>query len=84
MLTKLQKQQIEQTCEDHSPYYVLDAVSECYSSVRKMDVINYMIERLSDEGYLTIKPSNLIEQEKVENFILELKPHYNERQYLFI
>ncbi len=62
----------------------MNVVKEVYSSDRKRDLIDECIEFLQDEGYLTIKPSNLLEQQKVEDFIVELKPHYNERQYLFI
>ena len=85
MLTPLQEELIQGICDDESPYYVLQAVIESYSNpANKRDLIDEMIEYLQDEGYLTIKPSNLLEQQKVEDFIVELKPHYNERQYLFI
>ena len=84
MLTLEQDKQLEQLCDDNSPYVIMNVVKEVYSSDRKRDLIDECIEFLQDEGYLTIKPSNLLEQQKVEDFILELKPHYNERQYLFI
>lgn len=77
-------EQLETICNEYSPYYVMDVITEAYASTRKRDLIDEMIEYLQDEGYLTIKPSNLLEQQKVEDFIVELKPHYNERQYLFI
>jgi DNA-directed RNA polymerase specialized sigma54-like protein len=84
MLTLEQDKQLEQLCDDNSPYVIMNVVKEVYSSDRKRDLIDECIEFLQDEGYLTIKPSNLLEQQKVEDFIVELKPHYNERQYLFI
>jgi len=84
MLTKEQRENLEQLCDDNAPYYIMDIIQDSYASTRKRDLIDEMIEYLQDEGYLTIKPSNLLEQQKVEDFIVELKPHYNERQYLFI
>jgi DNA-directed RNA polymerase specialized sigma54-like protein len=84
MLTLEQDKQLEQLCDDNSPYVIMNVIKEVYSSDRKRDLIDECIEFLQDEGYLTIKPSNLLEQQKVEDFIVELKPHYNERQYLFI
>jgi ribosomal protein S8 len=83
-MNKHDEEQLEQLCDTYNPYSILTAVTDSYSSTRKTDVINHMIEYLQDEGYITIKPSNLLEQEQVENFIVQLKPHYNERQYLFI
>lgn len=83
-MNKHDEEQLEQLCDTYNPYFILTAVTDSYSSNRKMDVINHMIEYLQDEGYITIKPSNLLEQEQVEDFIVQLKPHYNERQYLFI
>ncbi len=84
MLTNEQKTQLEDLICDNNPYYIMDIVKDCYSGASKRDLIDECIEFLQDEGYLTIKPSNLLEQQKVEDFIVELKPHYNERQYLFI
>lgn len=84
MLTKEQRESLEQLCDDNAPYYIMDIIQDSYASTRKRDLIDEMIEYLQEEGYLTIKPSNLLEQQKVEDFIVELKPHYNERQYLFI
>lgn len=84
MLSNESKKQLEEMCDDTAPYYIMDVIKDAYSSTRKRDLIDEMIEYLQDEGYITIKPSNLIEQQKVEDFVVELKPHYNERQYLFI
>ena len=84
MLTNEQKTQLEEMCNETSPYYIMDIIKEAYYNNRKRDLIDECIEFLQDEGYLTIKPSNLLEQQKIEDFIVELKPHYNERQYLFI
>jgi hypothetical protein len=84
MLTNEQKTQLEDIICDNRPYYIMDIVKDCYNGASKRDLIDECIEFLQDEGYLTIKPSNLLEQQKVEDFIVELKPHYNERQYLFI
>jgi DNA-directed RNA polymerase specialized sigma54-like protein len=84
MLSNESKKQLEEMCDDVAPYYILDIIKDAYSCTRKRDLIDEMIEYLQDEGYITIKPSNLIEQQKVEDFVVELKPHYNERQYLFI
>jgi DNA-directed RNA polymerase specialized sigma54-like protein len=84
MLNNSVKKQLEEIASDYRPYYVMDVIKDCYSGASKRDLIDECIEFLQDEGYLTIKPSNLLEQQKVEDFIVELKPHYNERQYLFI
>lgn len=84
MLSNESKKQLEEMCDDTAPYYIMDVIKDAYSSTRKRDLIDEMIEYLQDEGYVTIKPSNLIEQQKIEDFVVELKPHYNERQYLFI
>jgi DNA-directed RNA polymerase specialized sigma54-like protein len=84
MLSKESKKQLEEMCDDTAPYYIMDIIKDAYSCTRKRDLIEECIEFLQDEGYLTIKPSNLLEQQKVEDFITELKPLYNERQYLFI
>lgn len=84
MLSKESKELLEQMCDDAAPYYIMDVIKDAYASTRKRDLIDEMIEYLQDEGYITIKPSNLIEQQKIEDFVVELKPHYNERQYLFI
>lgn len=84
MLTKQQQQDLEQMCDDLAPYYIMSIIKDAYSSTRKRDLIDEMIEYLQCEGYITIKPSNILEQQKVEDFVVELKPHYNDRQYLFI
>lgn len=84
MLSKESKKQLEEMCDDTAPYYIMDVIKDAYSSTRKRDLIDEMIEYLQDEGYITIKPSNLMEQQKIEDFVVELKPLYNERQYLFI
>lgn len=85
MLTQTQEELIQGICEDESPYYVLRAVIESYSNpANKRDLIDEMIQHLQYEGYITIKPSSILEEQKIEDFIVELKPHYNERQYLFI
>lgn len=84
MLSNESKKQLEEMCDDVAPYYIMDIIKDAYSSTRKRDLIDEMIEYLQDEGYITIKPSNILEQQKVEDFVVELKPHYNERQYLFI
>lgn len=84
MLPKESKELLEQMCDEYRPYYIMDIIKDAYASTSKRDLIDEMIEYLQDEGYITIKPSNLIEQQKIEDFVVELKPHYNERQYLFI
>lgn len=84
MLSNESKKQLEEMCDDTAPYYIMDVIKDAYSSTRKRDLIDEMIEYLQDEGYITIKPSNLMEQQKIEDFVVELKPLYNERQYLFI
>jgi hypothetical protein len=84
MLSNESKKQLEEMCDDVAPYYILDVIKDAYSCTRKRDLIDEMIEYLQDEGYITIKPSNLIEQQKVEDFVVELKPYHNDRQYLFI
>jgi DNA-directed RNA polymerase specialized sigma54-like protein len=84
MLSNESKKLLEEMCDDTAPFYIMDIIKDAYYNNRKRDLIDECIEFLQDEGYLTIKPSNLLEQQKVEDFIVELKPHYNERQYLFI
>lgn len=84
MLSKEKRKELEELFSDTAPYYIMDVIKDAYCNNRKRDLIDECIEFLQDEGYITIKPSNLIEQQKVEDFIVELKPLYNERQYLFI
>jgi hypothetical protein len=84
MLSKESKKQLEEMCDDVAPYYILSTIIESYSNVRKRDLIDEMIEHLQREGYITIKPSSILEEQKIEEFIIELKPYHNERQYLFI
>jgi hypothetical protein len=84
MLSNESKKQLEEMCDDVAPYYILDVIKDAYSCTRKRDLIDEMIEYLQDEGYITIKPSSILEQQKVEDFVVELKPYHNDRQYLFI
>lgn len=84
MLSKESKKQLEEMCDDVAPYYIMDVIKDAYSCTRKRDLIDEMIEYLQDEGYITIKPSSILEQQKVEDFVVELKPYHNDRQYLFI
>ena len=84
MLTQEQENQLEEMCDEVAPYYILSTIIESYSNARKRDLIDEMIEHLQREGYIAIKPSSILEQQKVEDFVVELKPYYNERQYLFI
>jgi DNA-directed RNA polymerase specialized sigma54-like protein len=84
MLSNQQKEDLEQMCDDTAPYYIMDVIKDSYSNARKRDLIDECIEFLQDEGYITIKPSSILEQQKVEDFVVELKPYHNDRQYLFI
>lgn len=85
MLTKSQEELIQEACNDNSPYYVLQLLIDSYTNpASKRDLIDEMIQHLQHEGYITIKPSSILEQQKIEEFIIELKPYYNENQYLFI
>lgn len=84
MLTLEQDKQLEQLCDDNAPYVILNVLKEVYGSDRKRDLIDEMIEYLRYEGYLTIKPSSILEEQRIEEFIEELRPHCNERQYLFL
>jgi len=84
MLTKDQQNQLEQMCDDVAPYYILSTIIVSYTNLRHPTLIDEMIEHLQREGYITIKPSSILEEQKIEEFIIELKPYHNERQYLFI
>jgi hypothetical protein len=84
MLSKEKRKELEELCDDNAPYYIMDIIKDAYSCTRKRDLIDECIDYLRYEGYLTIKPSSILEEQRIEEFIEELRPHCNERQYLFL